>query len=294
MTKGIETKAAEKVEIVSNNWTSVAPDSGSQIHDAAEIIDAETAAKFLRMTKSELECRAQNQLPPQFISRHPLTYLSEVLVDYACDMWLSNIKNNELRDRNAATQSVHEGNLTGQPKLVRMASKLDYQLFFRSVEDQIANPATHAVTISFNLHGTDFAGMTAQQFNGIVGPRLRTDSKKAMARTFRRFAGIHDLYGHRARTNYPFWLQGERYTKHGLNETHLHLHGRLFVEPTLLDEFTAKQLEFEMCLAESFRKYLCPVDILIEPDDGGYANYSLKHISNDVASTEWFVTNMMK
>jgi len=261
----------------------------------ADLIDADTAAKFLGHSRSDLECRANTNLSPQCLTRHPLTYLAETLVDYACDKKLSNLAADRAGAERRTSRAQPAGNIPNDPKLARLATGRDYKLFLRSIEDEIPHPATHAITISFNQHGTAYAGMAARQFNEEVGGLLRQATIKAMGMTLRRFAGIYSLYGRHSKSNYPFWLQGERYSKHRVSEVYLHLHGSLFIPPSKLDGFTKKLPYFEGYLAAAFEKALCPVDVMLEEtktDDGGFSDYSLKHINTDVRAFEWFVSNV--
>jgi hypothetical protein len=261
----------------------------------ADLVDADTAARFLRLSKSDLECRANANLSPQYLTRHPLTYLSETLVDYACDKKLSNLAADRAGAERRTSRAQPAGNIPNDPKLARLATGRDYKLFLRSIEDEIPHPATHAITISFNRHGTEYAGMAPRQFNEEVGGLLRQATINGMGMTLRRFAKVYSLYGWRSKSNYPFWLQGERYSKQRVSEVYLHLHGSLFIPPSKLDDFTKKVPYFEGYLVEAFKKSLCPVDLLLEEiktDDGGFSNYSLKHINTDVRAFEWFVTNV--
>jgi len=261
----------------------------------ADLIDADTAAKFLGLSRSDLECRANTSLSPQFLTRHPLTYLAETLVDYASEKKLSNIAADKARAGRRTSHVQPAGNVPDDPKLALLATGRDYRLFLRSIENEIPHPVTHAITITFNRHGTEYAGMAPRQFNEEIGGDLRSATIKAMGMTLRRYAGIYSLYGRHSKSNYPFWLQGERYSKQRVSEVYLHLHGSLFIPPSKLDDFTKKLPYFEGNLAEAFKKSLCPVDLLFEEvktDDDGFSNYSLKHINTDVRAFEWFVTNV--
>ena len=261
----------------------------------ADLIDVDTAARFLGLSKSDLECRANTCLSPHFLTRHPLTYLFDTLVDYACDKKLSNLAADRAGAERRTSRAQPAGNIPNDPKLARLATGRDYKLFLRSIEDEIPHPATHAITISFNQHGTAYAGMAPRQFNEVIGSDLRSATIKAMGMTLRRFAGVYSLYGRQAKSDYPFWLQGERYSKQRVSEVYLHLHGSLFIPPSILGDFTKRLPYFEGYLVEAFEKALCPVDVMLEEtktDDGGFSDYSLKHINTDVRAFEWFVSNV--
>lgn len=255
-------------------------DVGSPEND--ELVEVEVAASLLKLSVSELECRAACGLPPKPVSTRPLTYSKDELVDYGCQKWRSNLNFERIGSRSFASQNPAAN------------TSYQYRQFIRQYDDAVPHASTHAITITFERQKQDhWVGASTAQFNEEIGDVLRDKTWLAMAQTLRGFAKIHSLKGKRARSEYPFWLQGERYSKHGVSEVDLHLHGCLFVSPQALPNFNSRQPAFEGRLMSAFEKcFGMPIDFKIEENDSGWRNYPLKHLSKDVRAFEWFITNI--
>ncbi|WP_417480931.1 hypothetical protein [Maricaulis sp.] len=256
------------------------------------LIDVKTAALFLNETVSGLECQARTREGPRFVSVDPLRYLHADLVNYAIERLDATTRFASCHRAKSAAVATPEGNVKADRIGVAQATSSDYKKLISSFESCTPNRASHAVTISFDPRGSRFEGLGVQAFNEEVGSLLKPTTQKIIGRLLWRLAKIHKFADYRGRNEYPFWLLGERISKHAVSEVRLHWHGRLFLAGRQLECFQKCQPEVEELLQAEFRRWLCGVSIKIEPDDGGFGQYPLKHISKDVMTTEWFITNL--
>ena len=257
-------------------------------YDDEILIDARTAAKFLHETVSGLESQARTGVGPRFISMDPLRYHPDDLLKYANEKMAGASQ----RKSKSSTAVTVEGNIKGDPVAVPQATNTDYKNLISSFERHTPNEASHAVTISFKPQDERFAGLSVTGFNEMVGSVLRPTTQKIIGRLMRQLAKIHKFDGYRGRTEYPFWILGERISKHAVSEVRLHWHGRLFLAGSQLECFEQHQAAVEAFLKAEFERRLCTASIEIKKDDRGFAEYPLKHISRDVKNLEWFITNL--
>lgn len=201
-------------------------------------------------------------------------------------------KHNQFQTAQEATYEAYEGNIKAAPAKLRQATKGDYFEFIRGLEANSANPASFAVTVSFEPKSSEYAAYTVREFNEIVGPMIVPTSRRIIGKMIKKFTSYRTLDSRRAKSHLPFWLLGERYSKHGLEEVRLHLHGRLFFAGDEFMCFARRQAEFENYASQEFEKAICPVSIMIKRDYGNFENYAAKHLSKDVRATEWLITNL--
>lgn len=199
---------------------------------------------------------------------------------------------NEFQTAREATYEVYEGNIRAEPAKLRQATKWDYFEFIRSLEANTANPASFAVTIAFEPKGSAYESYSIGEFNETVGAILVPKARTIVGKMVKKFSGYRTIDSHRSRTLLPFWLLGERFSKHGLEEVRLHLHGRLFFVGDEFMCFARRQAEFENYASQEFEKAICPVSIVIKRDYGNFESYAAKHLSKDDRAFDWLITNL--
>ena len=282
--KPIRSAGHQKTNIASPKQVQCAAAS----YDDDILFDVKTAAQFLHETVSGLESQARTGVGPRFISMDPLRYHPDDLLKYAKERAAGASQ----RKLKSSTAAPVEGNIKSDPVAVPQAKSIDYKSLISSFERHTPNNASHAVTISFKPQDSRFAGLSVTGFNEMVGSVLRPTTQKIIGRLMRRLAKIHEFDGYRGRTEYPFWILGERISKHAVSEVRLHWHGRLFLAGRQLECFEQRKKEIKALLKAEFERRLCTASIKIEKDNSGFAEYPLKHISKDVMNLEWFITNL--